>query len=156
MKRFILCIPAAAVKVVAIFWQTGEIGKPEWGTSEAYGSYKARLANREQLTREMDEALSTATTAEWLERLSGTVPVTPVYDIAQALDSDYVKAQGGLMEAAHPVRGTIRSLACPVRLPGEAPRVGIAPRLGEQTGELLRGLGYDDGRIERLRAGGAL
>jgi succinate---hydroxymethylglutarate CoA-transferase len=140
------------------FWPllAAAIGKPEWGTHPDYESYKARLANREKLTREMDEVLSTATTAEWLERLSGTVPVAPVYDIAQALDSEYVKEQGLIMEAPHPARGRIRSLASPIRCPGETQKVGIAPTLGEHTQPLLRDLGYDETRIESLRKAGAL
>ena len=44
------------------------IGRPEWATHPDYANYQARLANRDRLTREMDEALGTATTAEWLAR----------------------------------------------------------------------------------------
>ncbi len=132
------------------------IGRPQWAANAEYGSYKARLANRDRLTRELDEVLSTATTSEWIERLAGKVPVAPVYDIAQALDNPFVKEQGRIMEAPHPARGTIRTVACPVRCVGEADLVGIAPTLGEHTAPLLRELGYDESRIERLRASGAL
>ena len=47
-------------------------------------------------------------------------------------------------------------MACPIRCPGEAERVGIAPRLGEHTRELLRDLGYDEARIDTLTKAGAL
>jgi len=104
----------------------------------------------------MDEVLGTASTAEWLERLSGTVPVAPVYDLAQALDNPFVREQGRIMEAPHPARGNIRTLASPIRCPGEAEKIGIAPALGEHTRELLRGLGYDTARIDRLSKSGAL
>jgi len=132
------------------------IGRPEWATHPDYANYKARLANRNQLTREMDEVLGTATTAEWLERLSGTVPVAPVYDLAQALDNPFVREQGRIMEAPHPARGKIRTLASPIRCPGEAEKIGIAPALGEHTRELLRGLGYAEARIDQLSKSGAL
>ena len=130
------------------------IGKPEWGADHPqFGSYKLRLANRDLLTRELDAVLSTATTGEWIERLSGKVPVAPVYDVAQALDNPFVREQGRVMEADHPVRGTISTIACPIRCPGEPDRVGIAPALGGDTDDLLRGLGYDAARIDELRAG---
>lgn len=132
------------------------IGRPEWATHPDYANYKARLANRDQLTREMDEVLGTATTAEWLERLAGTVPVAPVYDVAQALDNPFVREQGRIMEAPHPARGKIRTLASPIRCPGEAEKIGIAPALGEHTRELLRGLGYAEDRIDHLSKSGAL
>jgi len=132
------------------------VGRPGWATGAEYGSYKARLANREKLTRDMDEVLGAATTAEWIERLSGKVPVAPVYDIAQALENPFVKEQGRIMEAPHPARGTIRTIACPIRCPGEEEKVGIAPRLGEHTRELLRDLGYDEARIDSLSKAGAL
>ncbi|MBI5908454.1 MAG: CoA transferase [Betaproteobacteria bacterium] len=132
------------------------IGRPEWATHPDYANYKARLANRDRLTREMDEVLGTATTAEWLERLAGTVPVAPVYDVAQALDNPFVREQGRIMEAPHPARGNIRTLASPIRCPGEAEKIGIAPALGEHTRELLRGLGYAEARIDQLSKSGAL
>jgi crotonobetainyl-CoA:carnitine CoA-transferase CaiB-like acyl-CoA transferase len=134
------------------FWGifAGAIGKPEWADHPDYGSYRARLANRDRLTRELDAVLGTATTAQWIERLAGKVPVAPVYDVAEALENPFVREQGRIVEAAHPARGTIRTLACPVRCPGEEERVGIAPALGEHTRELLRALGYDDARIEEL------
>ena len=47
------------------------IGRPEWSTRADYKDFKARLANREQLTEELDAVLSTRTTAEWIEVFGG-------------------------------------------------------------------------------------
>lgn len=140
------------------FWKafTQRIGKPEWADSEEFGSYQARLANRDRLTRALDEVLSTATTEEWIRGLSGIVPVAPVYDIAQALENSFVHEQGCVMTAPHPVRGTIRTLACPIRCPGTTERIGIAPQLGEHTREVLRSAGYDDAQIAALASDGAI
>ncbi|HQR54446.1 MAG TPA: CaiB/BaiF CoA-transferase family protein [Burkholderiaceae bacterium] len=140
------------------FWKlfVQAIGKPEWANNEEFGTYKARLANRDALTRALDDVLSTATTDEWVRRLAGTVPVAPVYDIAQAMDNPFVREQGRVMTAPHPARGTIRTLACPIRCLGASERVGVAPRLGEHTREVLRSVGYDDARIDALAAEGVL
>lgn len=136
------------------FWKlfARAIGRPEWADNEEYGNYKARLRNREQLTRDLDAVLSTATTETWVQRLAGTVPVAPVYDVAQALENPFVQEQGRIMTAPHPARGAIRTLACPIRCPGATERVGIAPQLGEHTREILQGIGYDDARIAALSA----
>ena len=140
------------------FWgvMAEALGRPEWAEGELYGSYAARLRHREQLTKDLDAVLSTATTADWVQRLAGKVPVAPVYDVAQALENPFVQEQGCIMEAPHPARGTIRTIACPIRLPGEAPKVGIAPALGEHTEALLGEIGYDAERIARLREAGAV
>jgi succinate---hydroxymethylglutarate CoA-transferase len=127
------------------------IGKPEWADHPDYCNYKQRLANRDQLTRDLDAVLGTATTAEWIEKLSGTVPVAPVYDVKQALDNPFIREQERILEAEHPVRGKISTIACPIRCPGEPDRVGIAPPLGGDSEDVLHGLGYGNAQIAELR-----
>jgi succinate---hydroxymethylglutarate CoA-transferase len=134
------------------FWPAlaSAIGRPEWATHPDYADFKARLANREQLTQALDAVLAGATTSQWMERFAGRVPAAPVYDVAQALENPFVHEQGLVMRAPHPARGSIRTMACPIRCPGEPPNVGIAPALGEHTGQLLRELGYSQAQIDEL------
>lgn len=140
------------------FWPVlaNAIGRPEWAEHPDYIDFKARLAHRDQLTQALDEVFSAADTAQWLERLAGQVPVAPVHDVGQALDNPFVHEQGLVMQAPHPARGAIRTMVCPIRCPGEPAKVGIAPALGEHTGELLRELGYTQDRIDELSRAGAL
>jgi len=126
------------------------IGKPEWATDPRYCDFKARLANREQLTEELDAVLMTASTEQWLERFGGQVPAAPVNDVAQALDSSFAKEQGLIVEMQHPVRGPVKTVACPIRCPGETLPVKPAPRLGADTEALLAELGHAKGRFEPL------
>ncbi|WP_449041099.1 CaiB/BaiF CoA transferase family protein [Paracoccus sp. (in: a-proteobacteria)] len=126
------------------------IGRPEWAHDPRYADFKARLQNREQLTRELDEILSARSTAEWMQAFGGKVPAAPVYDVAQALDNPYVKEQEFITEVPHPVRGTIKTLACPIRVPGETLPARPAPRLGADTLDILQSLERpDDRRIPR-------
>ncbi len=140
------------------FWRVfvEALGLPEWADDPDYRDYKARLANRDKLTQALDEILGKETTATWLERLSGKVPVAPVYDVAQALDNPFAEEQGRVMSAPHPTRGTIRTLASPIRCPQSDERVGIAPALGEHTRELLDELGFDEQRVQALADAGAI
>lgn len=121
------------------FWPifTAIIDRPGWATDPRFATFKARLEHRDALTVEMDEALSARTTAEWMESFAGKVPAAPVYDVAQALDSSYVRDQGMIVETPHPVRGQIRTLACPVRVPGETLPLRPGPRLGAHNDEIL-------------------
>jgi len=132
------------------------IARPDWAAHPDYANFAARLAHREQLTEALDAVLSTASTAEWLARFAGKVPAAPVYDVAQALDNPFAHEQGLILEAPHPARGSIRTVATPIRCPGEAPLVGIAPTLGEHTQALLTELGYDAQRIAQLEEKGAV
>lgn len=140
------------------FWKqlTTALGKEQWATDPSYIDYEARLAHREALTRDLDAVFETATTARWLERLAGVVPVAPVLDVAQALDNPFVHERGMIMEAPHPDRGTIRTLATPIHCAGEDIKPGIAPTLGEHTRQILQGIGYDDARIHSLSKAGAI
>jgi len=132
------------------FWGvfSREVGKPEWAVCDAYKSFKDRLANRDQLTIDVDAVLQTATTAAWIERLAGKVPVAPVYDVAQALDSGFVAEQERLLDFEHP-DGPVRMVASPVRA-GSHP-VRPAPTMGEHTETILREAGYDSPSLEKLR-----
>ena len=130
------------------FWPilTQAIGRPEWSDDPRYIDFKARLAHRDKLTRELDEVLSTRTTAEWMQAFGGQVPAAPVFDVAQALDSPYVHDQGLIVDVPHPVRGSIKTLACPIRCPGETLPARAAPRLGADTEDILLSLDRPDKR----------
>lgn len=113
------------------------IDRPEWADDPRYCNFKARLAHRDRLTEELDAVLSTRTTAQWLQHFAGQVPAAPVNDIGQALDNPFARAQGLIVEAPHPTRGSIQTLACPIRCPGESLPRAIAPRLGAHNQSVL-------------------
>lgn len=113
------------------------VGKPDWATDPRFCDFKVRLANRDELTAQIDTVLSAHTTDEWMQLLQGKVPVAPVYNVAQALDNPYVREQGMVVDSAHPVRGEIQTIACPVRCPGEELPLRAAPRLGAHNDEVL-------------------
>jgi crotonobetainyl-CoA:carnitine CoA-transferase CaiB-like acyl-CoA transferase len=133
------------------------VGKPEWTKDPEYSTFAARLKNREEITHELDAILMTATTAEWLCRLGGKVPIAPVYDVQQALENPFVADQQLLLNFEHPEHGKIRGVASPVRLAGgEPPPTRAAPRLGEDTDALLGELGYAQNAIAALRGSAAV
>ena len=136
------------------FWTAlaDAVGKPEWATDPEYSTFAARLKNREQVTQELDAVLTTATTAEWISRLGGKVPIAPVYDVQQALENPFVAEQQLVLDFQHPEHGKIRGVASPVRLENSAVLpTRAAPRLGEDTDALLEELGYAPNLIGALR-----
>jgi len=137
------------------FWGvlTDCIGKPEWADAPHYRSFKDRLAHRDRLTEELDAVLQAHTTAEWMRRFAGKVPAAPVYDIAQALDSDFVAEHQLVLEFEHP-GAPVRMVASPVRA-GAHPR-RAAPAMGQHTDEVLRRAGYTEAQVADLRRAGVI
>ncbi|MDP7451856.1 MAG: CoA transferase [Arenicellales bacterium] len=127
------------------------LGHAEWKGDSRFRTFTERLEHRDEITRILDQVLSERSTEQWLEILSGTVPVAPVNDIAQALDNPFVAAEGRLQSLTHPTDGTYRMVANPVRSSeGETPSQP-APGLGQHTNDLLDELGYSKERIDGLR-----
>ncbi len=128
------------------------LGHPEWADDPRYASFAARLDRRDEITEILDSEFSRKTTSEWLEALSGLVPVAPVNDVAQALDNPFVAERGAIQDFEYADGRTARLLANPLRFPDtELPR-RAAPALGADTDALLREIGCDAARIARLRA----
>jgi crotonobetainyl-CoA:carnitine CoA-transferase CaiB-like acyl-CoA transferase len=141
------------------FWPllAREVGHREWIDDPDLSTFEKRLQRRDEVTRLLDAALMRQPTAVWMERLAGKVPVAPVLDIAQALDSAFVRERGDVQEFEYgDGRPPARLIANPIRVAGTALPRHAGPRLGEHTEDLLREAGFDADAIERLRALGVI
>lgn len=120
------------------FWEAfcRAVGREDWLTLPAFATPDARRENRALVQAELDALFATRTTAAWLELLEGRVPIAPVHDLAQALESPAAAAMIETVE--HEARpGGLRLLREPFRIDGERPSLRRAPRLGEHTREVL-------------------
>jgi crotonobetainyl-CoA:carnitine CoA-transferase CaiB-like acyl-CoA transferase len=140
------------------FWVrlANALGKPQWIADPDFATFEARLANRDRLTRMLDEALMTRTTAEWVERFAGEVPAAPVCDVAQALESAFVAERDGIAEYTYPDGRSARMIASPIRVSGATLPARAAPAMGADTDAILREAGYSEERIAALRAAGVI
>ena len=143
---FIMCNKEKFWRVLAAM-----LGKPEWADDPGFATYQKRLANRDRLTRMLDAALMTHDTAHWLKKFAGKVPVAPVHDIAQALDSAFVHEREAIREFAYADGRRARMIANPIRVPGAALPARAAPGFGADTDALLAEMHYDAARIAELK-----
>jgi len=133
------------------------IGQPELATDERFVNFEARRVNRETLIPILDEAFRARSAVEWLKILGEAgVPSGPVNSVPQAMEDPHTEARGMIVETSHPVFGTVRQPGSPVRVGNEPIRHRRAPQRNEDFDHLTRELlGYDDERLDALRAGGA-
>lgn len=103
---------------------------------------------RRELTAALDPAFRRRTTAEWLARLSGVLPVGPVYDVAQALDSPFVARSGMVQTVPHPEQADLRVLTSPIKIDGERAALTAAPELGADN-EAVLGPGHAGAGVKR-------
>jgi crotonobetainyl-CoA:carnitine CoA-transferase CaiB-like acyl-CoA transferase len=120
------------------FWQLfcDELAQPGWLTDERYATPAGRLEHRQALEADIEAVLGTQTTAHWVDKLAGTIPVAPVYDIAQALDNPFAAQTGMLNTVDHPaLEAGLRMLSSPFKVNGERPPNHRAPALGEHDAD---------------------
>ena len=132
--------------------------RPEWGDDPRFRTFADRLANRPLVNEIVEGELVKRSTAEWLAIFAGAVPAAPVLDVAQALENPFVTGHNRILSVPHAgaAEGSYRMVAPPVRLAAETAPQRPAPELGADTDAVLHELGYDAGRIARLKAAGAI
>ena len=142
-----------------VFWQrlAARLDLGHLADDPKFRTFGDRYRNRDELLGMLDSAFSKRTTAEWLEKLQGDIPVAPVNDLGQALADSQVNERGMVVSADHPAMGEIRLAGSPFKTPGVLADVKPAPGLGEHTDQVLsQVLGYSPEEITVLRDSGAL
>jgi crotonobetainyl-CoA:carnitine CoA-transferase CaiB-like acyl-CoA transferase len=109
------------------FWSEliGAIGRSELASDPRFLTPALRQLNRDVLTEIIDSEMRRQSTAYWLDRLNGVLPIAPVLDLAQALDSPFLQTTGMINVIPHPAKADMRVLANPIKINGE--RLSQAP-----------------------------
>jgi crotonobetainyl-CoA:carnitine CoA-transferase CaiB-like acyl-CoA transferase len=131
------------------------IGLPELAEDERFAGMQARSTHRDELLPRLAARFAEVTTAEWVARLEGLVPISPVRSMAEALDVDELQRRSMLAEYEHPRLGTVRSVGTAVFMSGHAPRHRPGPSLGGDGPAILAELGFGSEEQARLRDSGA-
>jgi crotonobetainyl-CoA:carnitine CoA-transferase CaiB-like acyl-CoA transferase len=140
------------------FWErlVARLELPALGQDPRFRTFADRLAHREALVPVLRAEFARRTTAAWIERLRGHVPVAPVYAVDEALDDPHVRAREMVIDVEHPGFGRLRETGNPIKIAGVAPRYLPAAALGADTAAVLGEAGIGAEELARLRAAGAV
>ena len=134
------------------------LGRPDLAEDERYRTNAKRVENRETLVPLLNELFSKKPVSYWLEVLSREkIPCGPIYTIPEVFSDPHVKHRNMIWELPH-LGDILKLVASPLKFRNYSvsPKAP-PPTLGQHTEEVLKGiLGLDDGRIEALRAAGAI
>ena len=147
-------IAVAASQLVTVDRFLEVVGLTHILEDERFATNSARMANREALNAIVNEATRHQTVDYWIEALNAAgCPCGKVQDLAEVFSDPQVLHQEMVQEMDYPGYGPVKVTGFPVKMsrtPCEMQRP--APRLGEHTDDVLKGLGYDDEKIAVLRA----
>ena len=89
----------------------------------------------------------------WLSRLdANSIPNAPINTIHEVFDDPQIRHMGIPKQIAHPKMGASNLVGSPINMSGTPPKFfRAAPLLGENTDEVLEGLGYPKEMIKELR-----
>ncbi len=125
--------------MVEKFWQAlvQGIERPDLATDSRFMTVEARRDHRDELTKELDAAFQVRTTDEWIETLSGSVPIGPIHGVAGALANPFVSTVGMIQSVSHPDCPDMRMLANPLRIDGVRPAPAAGSQLGADNDAIL-------------------
>lgn len=99
---------------------SGVLENPEWPRNSKFASNKDRVANRDELSKLIVDALSVRTTGEWLDALRGKgIPFAPINNIQKTFEHPQALARNVVTEVEHPRAGKIKLLSPAVRYGSE-------------------------------------
>jgi crotonobetainyl-CoA:carnitine CoA-transferase CaiB-like acyl-CoA transferase len=118
-----------------------------------------RVRNREALIPLMAEAFRQHSVQAWVDKLEPFgVPVGPINNLAQVFDHPQVQARGMKIDVPHPLSGSVRLVANPIKMSVTPPQYQYAPpMLGQHTQSVLQDqLGLTVEQLQELQTKGVI
>ncbi|MFE5511584.1 CaiB/BaiF CoA transferase family protein [Streptomyces sp. NPDC056529] len=133
------------------------LGRPGLAGDPAFATNAARVAGRAATDAVVAEALAPLTAEEALARLDAAgIACARLNSVAELADHPQLTARDRWREVESPV-GPLRTLLPPIVFPdAPEPRTDRIPALGQDTDEVLAGLGLRESEVKELRNAGVV
>jgi formyl-CoA transferase len=130
------------------------MGREDLLADPRYATAGSRSEHRDALNAEIEKTTLTNTTAHWVDALnSAGVPSGPIYKVDEMFADPQVQHLGIAQTLNGGNRGDVAYVGQPIGLSRTPSRiVSHPPELGEHTDEILKELGFDQSKIDDLRA----
>jgi len=127
-------------------------GVPEIARDPRFNSRDNRFANRKELYDLLEKLFMTKTGEEWLELLEDRIPIAPINTVDKALADPQILSRNMVPEVDYGNGKKHKIVGNPIKMSEiEREKFTPAPRLGENTGEILRELlHYSSEETEKL------
>jgi crotonobetainyl-CoA:carnitine CoA-transferase CaiB-like acyl-CoA transferase len=134
------------------------IDHPELENDPQFATYEVRFKHAGELVNVLDGIFRSRTYSEWIEILSQTKIVwSPVTTPLEVTRDRQAMANEFFVDWDHPEYGPIKVLNNPIKLSETKAEITMAaPKLGEHSEEILKGLGYAESEIQAMKASGAI
>ena len=134
------------------------VDHPELENDPRFATYEERFKNAGELVSILDGIFRSLTYGEWIGILSQTKIVwSPVTSPLEVTRDQQAIANEFFVDWDHPEYGRIKVLNNPIKLSKTKAEITMpAPKLGEHTEEILKGLGYAKSEIQAMKASGAI
>lgn len=134
------------------------VDRPDLLEDERFASNELRLQNRDQLRGELDPEFATESVDHWAEVFhENEVPAAPIYDTLSVWEDDHVQRRDLRQTVPREGREDAEVIDNPVQFTNlETTLEGAPPALGEDTDDILAGIGYDKEAIRTLKESGAI
>jgi crotonobetainyl-CoA:carnitine CoA-transferase CaiB-like acyl-CoA transferase len=136
----------------------GALAREDLAGDARFASNDLRVRHRAELDAEVAAAMRARPTAEWIARLEAAgVPCGPIHDMREVAADAQVAHRGLLRRVAHGAGVEAPVMRSPLRLAGAEAPLEAPPRLGADTGAVLRdALGLSAERISQLAEAGVI
>ena len=112
-----------------------------------------RGEENERIIKEVQNEFLKKTQTEWLEIFENyDTCVSAVKNFREACEDPQILARNMIVKMDHPILGEIQNLASPIKLSRTPTKIrSFAPKIGQNTEEILKTLNYTDEDIQNLR-----
>jgi crotonobetainyl-CoA:carnitine CoA-transferase CaiB-like acyl-CoA transferase len=128
------------------------IGQPELKTDPRFNSMEARFEHTAEYYAIRTAGMKLKTTAEWMEIFEkADVPAMPYQTLEQIIEDPHLKEVELLRLTDHPTEGKVWMTGTPNKLSGGTRREQLhTPKVGQQSVEILREIGYSEVEIKSM------